>query len=116
MTEKQREDKLAYALLFSIVAHYFLGYGFWSNFSSINIFYVTLYFCMDIWGFAVYILSRESKLLKGAGVMGMILGSYFFYMEFNSPEYWETRDFITLVMIMCNIVFIMLFTEKIKQK
>jgi hypothetical protein len=116
MTDKQREDRLAYALFFSVICHYFLGYGFWNKFTNINIFYVTLYFCMDMWGFATYLLSRDSKLLKGAGALGMVLGSYYFYMEFNTPESWEARDVLTLVMILCNVGFLMLFTDKIKKK
>jgi len=116
MTEKQREDRLAYALFFSIIAHYVFGYGFWRNFANINIFYVTLYFCMDMWSLVVYMVCKKSKLLKVVSALGMGFGSYFFYMEFNSPEYWQARDILTLLMILCNIIFIMLFTDKIKEK
>ena len=70
---------------------------------------------MDIWGFVVYLLAN-AKALKGMGAFGMILGSYFFYMEFNDPSLWNLRDYLTLGLVAVNCGFIWIFTDKFKSK
>lgn len=71
---------------------------------------------MDLWGFSVFLLARESLVLKGGGVFGMVMGSYMFFAEFNDPAHWVQRDFLTLSMIFMNVFFLIVFTERLKQK
>jgi len=110
---KQKENILAVVLFIGLVSHYFIGYFLWDKLGSEKIYSITAYFNMDLWGFVVYLLAT-SKTLKGMGALGMVCGSYFFYMEFNDPYLWNTRDYLTLGLVSVNCGFIWYFTDKIK--
>ena len=77
MTDKQKEDFAAVIMFIGIASHYLFGYFFWGVLPKVNIYYLTVYFNMDVWGFTVFMLARESKFLKGIGMLGMLLGSLY---------------------------------------
>lgn len=112
---KNKENILAAILFVGLVSHYFIGYFLWDKLGSEKVYSVTAYFCMDLWGFVVYLLA-SSKLLKGMGGLGMVCGSYYFYMEFNDPNFWGVRDFLTLALVFTNCLFLWFFTDKFKTK
>lgn len=112
MSIKEKENKIAIMMFIGLVSHYCFGYFFWGVLPKVNIYYLTVYFNMDVWGFTVFMCARKSELLKGMGCLGMVLGSYFFYMEFNDPATWTQRDYMTLAMMFFNVFFIWVFTEK----
>ena len=112
---KNKENILAAVIFVGLISHYFIGYFLWDKLGSEKIYSITAYFCMDICGFVVYLLA-SGKLLKGMGGLGMLLGSYFFYMEFNDPSLWDVRDYLTLGLVAMNCCFIWLFTDKMKRK
>lgn len=114
MTPQKKEELLGWAIFFSLISHYWLGYFFWGSISLINIYYLTAYWCMDIFGLTIFILARESKFLKGMGALAMALGTFFFYMEFNDPKNWKQDNIVTLIILLMNTSFIWIFTEKIK--
>jgi len=103
-------------MMIGLIMHYYLGYFLWDKISFINLYYISFYFCMDLWGFIVFMLATKSALLKGAGGLGMVLGSYFMYMEFHDPMNWQERDYTMLVMVGMNCAFIWFITENIKFK
>jgi len=111
----KKENILGVVLFIGILSHYCLGYFFWDKLGSEKIYSITAYFNADVYGFIVYLLSK-GKLLKGMGALGMVCGSYFFYMEFNDPNLWGIRDFLTLGLVVTNCFFVWFFTDKFKQK
>lgn len=113
--DKYKENILAAVIFIGLLSHYVIGYFLWDKLGSEKLYSITAYFCMDIWGFIVYLLAN-SKALKGMGALGMVLGSYFFYMEFNDPNFWNLRDYLTLGLVVLNCGFIWMFTDKIKYK
>jgi len=114
MTKKQ-ENMLAAILVVGMFSHFCLGYFFWDKIGTESLYSITAYFCMDLWGFVVFLLAN-GKILKGIGALGMILGSYFFYMEFNDPTFWQERDYLTLGLVLSNGFFLLVFTDKFKNK
>lgn len=70
---------------------------------------------MDVFGFVVYMLAN-GKVLKGMGALGMVCGTFFFYMEFNDPNLWVKRDYLTLGLVFVNCYFIWFYTDKLKKK
>jgi len=112
---KQKESILAWVMAIGFLSHYIFGYFFWDEIKVANIYYISVYFNMDILGFVVYLLAH-SRILKGMGALGMILGTYYFYMEFNDPASWILRDYLTLGLLFANCFFLWLFTDKIKNK
>jgi hypothetical protein len=113
--DKRKENIIAGIMFIGLVSHYLFGYFFWDELTAVNIYYITVYWCMDLWGFTVYLLAC-GRILKGVGALGMLLGSYFFYMEFNDPSVWAERDYLTLGLVFSNCFFIWYFTDKIKTK
>ena len=92
------------------------GIFFWDKIGSEKIYSITAYFCMDIFGLVVFILAN-TKFLKGAGCLGMALGSYFFYMEFDDPYNWEVANYkglATLVLMTINLFFVWYYTDLFK--
>ena len=77
MSIKEKENKIAIMMFIGLVSHYCFGYFFWGVLPKVNIYYLTVYFNMDVWGFTVFMLARESKFLKGIGMLGMLLGSLY---------------------------------------
>jgi len=112
---KRKENILALVLLIGLVSHYFIGYFLWDKLGSEKIYSITAYFNMDLWGFVVYLLAN-GRVLKGMGGLGMVCGSFFFYMEFSDPYFWSVRDYLTLGLVGMNCGFIWMFTDKIKNK
>lgn len=112
---KKQETILAVVLAVGLVSHFFLGYFYWDKLGSERIYSLTAYFCMDLWGFVVYLLAN-GRILKGMGALGMVCGAFFFYMEFNDPNLWIQRDYLTLALVLGNSFFIWVFTDKVKNK
>lgn len=112
--DKRKENILAIILFVGLVSHYFIGYFLWDEIGSEKVYSITAYFCMDLWGFVVYLLAN-GRALKGMGGLGMVCGTFFFYMEFNDPSLWNKRDFMTLGLVIINCCFIWFFTDKIKK-
>jgi len=113
--DKKKEPVLAIVLFIGLISHYLLGYFFWDKLGSDRVYSITAYFCMDVWSFVVVLLSR-TKILQGMGLLGMMLGMYFFYMEFQEPELWVQRDYLTLGLVLSNVYFLWYFTGKFKNK
>ncbi|MES2382415.1 MAG: hypothetical protein V4538_15315 [Bacteroidota bacterium] len=113
---KAQETILGWVVFVGLISHFGLGYFFWDVIKVVNIYYVSIYFMVDVMGFVIYLTSRESKMLKGMGALGMVLGTFYLYREFNNPMYWTERNFITLGLVLSNTFFIWYFTDKIKNK
>lgn len=113
--DKKKETILALVLFIGLASHFLLGYFFWDEIKIVNIYYVSIYFLCDVFGFVVYLLAT-SKALKGMGALGMILGTFYLYREFNDPSLWIKRDYITLGLVFVNCFFIWLLTDKVKNK
>ncbi len=96
-----------------LAMHFGVGYFYWDKVKFVNIYYVSAYFLFDTLGLVIYLVA-QSKVLKGIGAITMALSTYYLYMEFNDPAYWEERDYITLGLVLVNMVFIWLFADKIK--
>lgn len=114
MNEK-KENILGVILFVGLISHYLFGYFLWDKLGGEKLYSVTAYFNADVYGFIVYILAK-SKWLKGMGALGMVLGSFFFYQEFNEPSSWVERDYLTFGLVFANCFFIWHFTEKFKNK
>jgi len=75
---------------------------------------------MDVTGLILIILCEHLKAnsLKVAGLLLMILATYFIYMEFNDPYNWRVVDY-KLLAILCisflNLFFIYYFTDLLKK-
>lgn len=110
--EKKKENILALIISVGLLFHFGLGYFFWYELGVEKLYRLTGFFCMDLWGFLVFLLSR-TKGLKGIGALGMALGTYFAHMEFQG---WDLKDYLTLGLIFGNVFFICLFTEEFKNK
>ena len=106
MNDKKTQDRLAAVMFVGLIAHYYFGYFLWDKISFINLYYMSLYFCMDLFGFVVFMLATKSDFLKATGAAGMLMGSYFMYMEFHNPMMWEERDYTMLMMVAMNCCFI----------
>jgi len=113
--DKKKENILALVLFLGLVSHYFVGYFLWDKLGSEKIYSITAYFCMDVWGLVVYLIA-SGKILKGAAALGMACGTFFFYMEFNDPYLWETRDYLTLTLVIINCFFIWFYIDKYKNR
>ena len=73
---------------------------------------------MDIFGLCVFILAT-TKILKGLGALGMVLGTYYFYMEFRDPMMWDDMDFKalpTFFLSVANLFFVWYYTDLFKSK
>lgn len=71
---------------------------------------------MDVFGLCLYIIAT-TNFLKGMGGLGMALGTYFFYMEFNDPMNWRVQDYkglATFVLAIINLFFILYYTDLFK--
>ena len=112
---KKKENILAAILFIGLASHFLFGYFFWDEIKAVNIYYVSVYFLCDVFGFVVYLLAN-SKALKGVGALGMILGTFYLYQEFNDPSLWVQRDYITLGLVFLNSYFIWYFTDRFKDK
>lgn len=70
---------------------------------------------MDVLGLVTLIIG-SSSFLRESGVFLMVLGTYFFYMEFNDPINWKNQDYTTLFLLIINIFFLRLYYNKIRKK
>jgi len=73
---------------------------------------------MDVFGLVVFILAT-TRLLKGLGALGMILGTYYFYMEFRDPMMWDEVDYKglpTFCLAVANLFFIWYYTDLFKKR
>jgi len=111
--EKRKENILSAIILLSLFFHYLIGYFCWDKVlvSFGNLYYLTAYFCMDVFGLSVFILAKGLNL-KLTGMLGMVLGSYFFYKEFRNPHSWGDSDFSTIFMMGLNVGFVFFFIDK----
>jgi len=115
--KKSKETILGWLIFIGLVSHYVFGYFFWDKLEYDRVYCITAYFCMDIWGLVVFIIANK-KVLKGAGCLGMILGTYYFYMEFNDPFVWAGNDYkglATLALLIVNLFFLWYFTDIFKK-
>ncbi len=119
--EIKKETILGLMIFIGLISHYVFGYFFWDKIGSEKIYSISAYFCMDVWGLVVFILAK-TKTLKGAGCLGMVLGSYFFYMEFNDPQNWRVSDYkagCTFLLLVVNLAFVWHYTnlfQRLKNK
>jgi len=113
--QKNKESILAVVLFVGLVSHFGIGYFFWEEIKFVNVYYLTVYFLFDVFGFVVYLLAT-SKALKGIGALSMVVSLYYIYMEFNNPSFWVERDYLTLGLTLANCAFIWFFTDKFKNK
>jgi len=114
---KEKESILGFAIFIGLIAHYVFGYFFWDKIGYDRVYCITAYFCMDVWGMVVFIIAK-GKILKGAGALGMVLGTYYFYMEFNDPFVWAGNDYkllATLALSIMNLFFIWYYTDLFKK-
>ena len=114
--DKRQQNTLAVIVLFGLVSHFYFGYVLWLRVKGVNIFAVSLYFCMDLLGFTCYLIATKSNLLKATGAFGMAMGSFLMYIEFHDPRNWEERDGVLMAMIFINVLFILIFTWYLKPK
>ena len=111
------ESVLASIIFIGLISHYLFGYFFWDVIGSEKVYSITAYFCMDIWGLCLFVLAN-TKILKGMGCLGMVLGTYYFYMEFQDPSNWKVEDykgFATFSLAGINLAFVWHFTDKFKK-
>lgn len=104
-------------IIIGLISHYLFGYFFWDKLGSDLIYSITAYFCMDVWGLVVFILAT-TRFLKGLGCLGMILGTYYFYMEFRDPMVWNNTDFKglpTFGLAVINLFFLWYYTDLFKK-
>lgn len=104
-------------IFIGLLSHYFFGYFLWDKIGTEKLYSITAYFCMDVWGLVVIILSK-TRLLKGFGYLGMVLGTYYFYMEFNDPYNWQVEDYkggATLLLSFINLFFLWYYTDLFKK-
>jgi len=115
--DKTKENILAGVLALAIISHFGVAYFLWRWLPIDRIYYLTLYMNMDVWGLAVFVLTRESKWLRGIGMLGMAIGSFYLYIEFRgNPTKWTPINFVTIIIILINTCFIWHFSDKIKNK
>lgn len=112
---ERKENILASILFIGLGLHFGVGYFFWDEIKVVNIYYVSIYFMVDVFGLVVYLLATGS-LLKGIGALGMALGTFYLYKEFNDPAYWIERDYTTMGLVFANMAFIWYYTDKVKNK
>lgn len=114
---KKKENILAAIIFIGFISHYCFGYFFWKELGSEKIYSITMYFCADIWGLVLFLLAC-GRILKGLGVLGMVLGTFFFYMEFQDPYNWEVVDYrnlATLTLSSINLFFVLYYTDVFKK-
>lgn len=113
----KKELILGLMIFIGLISHYVFWYFFWDKIGTEKLYSITAYFCMDIWGLVVFVLAN-TRFLKGLGCLGMVLGSYFFYMEFNDPQNWEVSDYkvgCTFFLLIINLFFVWYYTDKFKK-
>jgi hypothetical protein len=114
MTQHRKEVIAAYGVLVGALGHYGFGYFFWDRFPALNLYYITVYFNLDLYGFVIYLLAKDNSFLKLCSMMAMMMGSYFLFMEFNNPSRWNAVNYITLILLMVNTFFLWHFLDKLK--
>ena len=115
--EKKRETILGWMIFVGMISHYLFGYFFWDKLGSDLIYSITAYFLMDIMGMVIFVLAL-TRFLKGLGCLGMILGTYYFYMEFRDPMVWNDVDFKglpTFGLSVLNLFFVWYYTDLFKK-
>jgi len=113
--QKNKESILAVVLFVGLVSHFGIGYFFWDTIKFVNIYYLSIYFLCDVFGFIIYLIATY-KILKGVGALTMVLSLYYIFMEFNNPSFWVERDYLTLGLCLTNCLFIWFFTDKVKSR
>jgi len=114
--EKNKENVLGCMIFVGLISHYLFGYFLWDKILGDMLYSITAYFCMDVFGLTTFILAK-TRFLKGLGCLGIALGTYYFYMEFNSPYNWEVNDYkglATLGISGINLFFIWFYTDILK--
>lgn len=134
---KKKDIALSIIVIMGIIVHYYFGYFKWDLFvqhyevidgQRVNtfdiLFGLSLYFCMDVLGLALFVISSAAKanFLRWVGAGSMLIATVYFYMEFNDPHYWTVEKFkwpasITLSVINLFMLwyFIDLYRLKTKQ-
>ena len=113
--EKRTENILTAILFVGIALHFSMGLFFLDNLPVGNVGKICLYFVMDVNGFVLFLLSNR-KVFKGLGALGMILGCYMLYKELVSDSILTEKDYLTMGLLLSNVVFIWHFSDKIKNK
>ena len=114
MSADKKNNIITAAFWIGLLVH-LMGYFFAGEFKNINICLLTVYFNMNMLGLVTLIVGNTAGLREG-GVFLMVLGTYFFYMEFNDPMNWKNRDFTTLFLLITNIFFLRLYYNKIRKR
>jgi len=110
--KKKKENILTCIIFVGFIAHFVVGYFFWDKIGIENLYRLTGYFCMDLWGFIVFLLAN-TRWLKGMGALGMILGSYYSYILLQDED---VKDYFMFGVMLSNVFFIWFFIEKFKQQ
>jgi len=114
---KNTETILGWMIFTGLVSHYVFGYFLWDVIGTEKLYSITVYFCGDISGLCLFIIAR-TRFLKGMGCLAMVLGTYFFYMEFNDPQNWKLEDYkggCTFLLLIVNLFFVWYYTDKFKK-
>jgi hypothetical protein len=115
---------LSIVVIIGIVMHFSIGYFHWdivAGKDGTDILYgVTAYFLMDVLGLCLFVLHEQlkSSILRGVGILLMILSTYYIGMEFNDPYNWAALDYkilAVLVMAFINLGFIFYFTDILRK-
>lgn len=110
----KKDNLIACAFWIGLLVH-LMGYFLADEVKGINIYLLTVYFNMNMLGLVTMVVGNTS-FLRDSGVFLMILGTYFFYMEFNDPMKWDRKDYSTLVLLMVNILFLRIYYNKMRKK
>ena len=111
---KNKENIVTAAFWIGLLVH-LMGYFLAGEFKDVNIYLLTVYFNMDMLGLVTLIIG-SSVFIRESGVFLMVLGTYFFYMEFNNPMLWTRENYTTLIMLIVNVGFLRIYYNKIRKK
>lgn len=132
--DKKRDIALSSIVLIGILGHYYFGYFAWDVFVQqyeiidgvkVNtfdiLFGLSLYFCMDVLGLALFVVSSSAKanLMKWVGAGAMLISTIYFYMEFNHPHYWRVEKFkwpASIALTVANLFMLWYFIDLLRNK
>jgi len=132
--DKKRQILLSIIVVIGIMAHYYFGYFAWDLFvdqyeiidgKRVNtfdiLFGLSLYFCMDVLGLALFVVSSaaKAKFVRWVGAGAMLIATVYFYMEFNDPHYWRVEKFkwpASILLTVANLFMLWYFIDLLRKK